>query len=431
MVGEHTEPGVKVDIETLEACKRRLSVEAPSEVVQQAWEAAYGRVQKQARLPGFRKGHVPRTLVKLHFADDVRREVAQRLIPDVYRQALAQTRLEPLADPDLDDVKLEEGAPLTFTATVEVRPRIALGEYKGLAVRHAPAALTDAQVAEALERTRESQAEFRAVDRTPTAGDLVIIDYTLTPDGLPPAQETGYGFVVGDGAVMPEIDEAVAGMTAASEREVSVRFAADHRREDLRGKAGVARVRLVEVKEKVLPALDDEFARSLGDYATVAALTDALRRQLEQEREQDNRRALEDAVVEALLARHEFPVPEAMVMRQVARVVEQMRERMRRQGVDPDRVRWDYDKLAAELRPGAEKAVRRLLVLDAIAEAEGLAPGDADVEREIEAVAARSERSPAAIRGMMEKSGDLEGLRLRLREKQALDFLIQHAAITA
>ena len=163
----------------------------------------------------------------------------------------------------------------------------------------------------------------------------------------------------------------------------------------------------------------------------MAALTDALRRQLEQEREQDNRRALEDAVVEALLARHEFPVPEAMVMRQVARVVEQMRERMRRQGVDPDRVRWDYDKLAAELRPGAEKAVRRLLVLDAIAEAEGLAPGDADVEREIETVAARSERSPAAIRGMMEKSGDLEGLRLRLREKQALDFLIQHAAITA
>jgi trigger factor len=219
--------------------------------------------------------------------------------------------------------------------------------------------------------------------------------------------------------------------SAANRTETSRSLAADHRREDLRGKAGVARVRLVEVKEKVLPALDDEFARSLGDYATVAALTDALRRQLEQEREQNNRRALEDAVVEALLARHEFPVPEAMVMRQIARVVEQMRERMRRQGVDPDRVRWDYDKLAGELRPGAEKAVRRLLVLDAIAEAEGLAPGDADVEREIEAVAARSERLPAAIRGMMEKSGELEGLRLRLREKQALDFLIQHAAITA
>ncbi len=431
MVSEHEESRVKVDVETLEACKRRLSVEAPSEVVHQAWEAAYGHVQKQARLPGFRKGHVPRNLVKLHFADDVRREVAQRLIPEVYRQALAQTQIEPLDEPDLDDVKLEEGAPLTFTATVEVKPRITLGEYKGLAARHAPAALTDEQVAEALERLRENQAEFRAVDRAPVAGDLVIIDYTLVPEGLPPAQETGYTFVVGDGSVMPEIDEALVGMTIGSEREVPVRFAADHRREDLRGKAGAARVTLAEVKEKVLPALDDEFARSLGDYSMVAALTDAVRKQLEREREQENRRGLEDAVVDALLARHEFPVPEAMVMRQIAHVIEHMRERMRRQGVDPDRVRWDYNTLAAELRPGAEKAVRRVLLLDAVAQAEDLAPSETDVERELEAMAAQSQRSPAAIRGMMDKSGDLDGLRLRLRESRALDFLIQHAAITA
>lgn len=422
---------MKVDVEALEACKRRLSVEAPSEVVQTAWEAAYGRVQKQARLPGFRKGHVPRNLVKLHFADDVRREVAQQLIPEVYRQALAETQLEPLDEPDLGDVKLEEGAPLTFTATVEVRPRITLDAYQGLAVRHVPTALTDEQVAEALGRMRESQAEFRAVDRPPAAGDLVIIDYTLTPEGFPPVEETGYAFVVGDGSVMPEIDEALVGMAAGSERQVPVRFAADHRREDLRGKAGVARVKLAEVKEKILPALDDEFARSLGDYSTVAALTDVVRKRLERDREQEDRRGLEDAVVDALLARHEFPVPDAMVMRQIAHVIEHMRERMRRQGVDPDRVRWDYEKLAAELRPGAAKAVRRVLLLDAVAEAEGLAPSEADVEREIEAIAAQSERAPAAIRGMMEKSGDLEGLRHRLQEKRTLDFLIHHATITA
>jgi trigger factor len=426
-----TEPEVKVDVETLEACKRRLSVEAPSGVVRQAWAAAYGRVRQQARLPGFRKGHVPLNLVKLHFADDVRREVAQRLIPEVYQQALAQTQIEPLDEPDLGNVKLEEDAPLTFTATVEVRPQIALTDYKGLAVRHRPAPLTDEQVAEALERTREGQAEFRAVDRAPAAGDLVIIDYTLTPEGLPSAQETGYAFLVGDGSVMPEIDQAVVGLTVGGEREVPVRFAADHRREDLRGKAGIARVKLSEVKEKILPALDDDFARSLGDYATLAALTDAVRKQLERQHEQDTRRALEDAVAEALLARHEFAVPEALVTRQIAHVIEHMRERMRRQNVDPDRVRWDYGKLAAELRPGAERAVRRVLLLDAVAAAEGLAPSDTDVDREIEALAAERQRSPAAIRGMMDKSGDLEGLRLRLRESRALDFLIRHAAITA
>src|SRR5215510_6247155 len=130
------EAAMKVDVESLEACKRRLSVEAPLDVVQRAWERAYGRVQKQARLPGFRKGHVPRSLVKLHFADDVRREVVEHLIPDLYRQAVAEARLEPVNDPDLSDVRLEENAPLTFTAVVEIRPAIELDDYRSLEVQH-------------------------------------------------------------------------------------------------------------------------------------------------------------------------------------------------------------------------------------------------------------------------------------------------------
>jgi len=422
---------LKVDVENLEACKRRISVEAPPDIVQQAWDAAYGRVRREARLPGFRKGHVPKDLVKLHFADDVRREVAQQLIPEVYRQALAQTQIEPLDEPHLDDVKLEEGEPLVFSATVEVRPTITLGEYKGLSVRHTPAAVREEQVDEALARMREGQAEFRAIDRPPASGDLVIIDYTLTPEGLPPAQETGYTFIIGDGSVMSEIDEAVVGMSVGSEHEVGARFAADHRREDLRGRSGIARIKLVEAKEKVLPALDDEFARSLGEYPTVEALREAVRKQLDAQREREDRRALEDAVVDALLARHQVAVPDAMVMRHIAHLIEQGRERMKRQGVDPDRMQWDYNKLVEELRPGAEKAVRRVLLLDAVAEAEGLAPGDADVEAEVATIAAQSQRTPGAVRGIMEKSGDLEGLRLELRERRALEFLIQHASITS
>src|SRR6266850_5052687 len=130
------EASMKVAVEEMESCKRRLVVEAPADVVTKEWERAYDRVQKQARLPGFRKGHVPRSLVKVHFADDVRREVAEHLIPDVYRRALTEARLEPVDEPDLQDVKLEEGAPLSFVAVVEVKPDIALGDYKGLEVEH-------------------------------------------------------------------------------------------------------------------------------------------------------------------------------------------------------------------------------------------------------------------------------------------------------
>lgn len=420
---------MKVAVEELEACKRRLQVEAPRDLVQKAWEEAYGRVSREARLPGFRKGHVPRNLVKLHFADEVRREVAQRLIPQVYRQALAETKLQPVEDPDFDEVTLEEGSPLKFTAVVEIKPAITLGDYKGVSAKHSPEAVTDEDLQKTLDHLREQHAEFRSVERAADVGDLVIVDYTLAPEGMEPRSERGYAFLVGSQSVLPEIDEAVIGLAAGGSRETRVRFPDDHRREDLRGKSGVATVRVVEVKEKALPPLDDEFAKSVGQYATLDELKAEVRKGLEAQRERENRRALEEKVVDALLAGHDFQVPEAMVLRQVAHLIEHARERLRRQGVDPDQIKWDYEKLAEELRPGAFRAVRRALLLEAIADREGLAPSDADLDAEVEKIAQASQRPAPAVRRLMERSGDLEALRVSFREARTLDFLIQHARI--
>ena len=422
---------VKVAVEELEACKRRLAVEAPADVVQKEWERAYGRVQKQARLPGFRKGHVPRSLVKLHFADDVRREVAEHLIPDIYRQALSEARLDPVNEPDLTDVKLEENAPLSFVAVVEVKPAIELGDYKGVEVQHAPKAITDDEVTATLEQMREQQAEFRAVDRAAATGDLVVVDYTLRPDEHDPTTANGYHFVLGSGAVMPEIDAAAAGMNAGEQREVVLHFPDDHRIESLRGKGGSATLKVSEVKEKILPALDDDFAKSLGEFETLDALRAELARQLEARAQTEQRRELEDKVVGAVLQRHAFTVPEAMVMRQIAHQVEHARERLRRQGVDPDKVPWDVPKLVGELRPGAEQGVKRALLLEAIADKEGVVAGDDEVEGEVEKIARASQRPAPAVRRMMEKSGDLEALRLGLRERKTLDLLIEHATVRA
>jgi len=422
---------MKVAVEEIEGCKRRLAVEAPVDVVTQEWERAYGRVQKRATLPGFRRGHVPRSLVKLHFADDVRREVAEHLIPDVYRRALSEARIAPVNEPDLQDLKLEEGAALTFTAVVEVKPAIALGEYRGVEVQHAPAPVTDADVDEALGRMREQHAQFRSVERAAATDDLVVVDYTLAPQDHEPTTAAGYHFLVGSGTVLQEIDGAVVGMRAGEEREVSLRFADDHRMETLRGKSGTAHLKLGEVKEKVLPALDDEFAKTLGEFETLDALRAEVRRQLEARREADTRQELEDKIMDALLARHEFGVPDVMVMRQVAHQVEHTRERLRRQGVDPDGIQWDYTKIVGELRPAAEKAVRRALLLEAIADQETLAAGDAEVDAEVERFARASQRPVPAVRRMMEKSGDLEALRHGLRDRKTLDLLIEHARVTA
>jgi len=422
---------MKVAVEEIEGCKRRLAVEAPVDVVTQEWERAYGRVQKRATLPGFRRGHVPRSLVKLHFADDVRREVAEHLIPDVYRRALSEARINPVNEPDLQDLKLEEGAALTFTAVVEVKPASALGDYRGVEVQHAPAPVTDGDVDEALGRMREQHAQFRSVERAAATDDLVVVDYTLAPQDHEPTTAAGYHFLVGSGTVLQEIDTAVAGMRAGEEREVGLRFADDHRMETLRGKEGTAHLKLGEVKEKVLPALDDEFAKTLGEFETLDALRAEVRRQLEARREADARQELEDKIMDALLARHEFGVPDAMVMRQVAHQVEHTRERLRRQGVDPDGIQWDYTKIVGELRPAAEKAVRRALLLEAIADQETLAASDAEVDTEVERFARASQRPVPAVRRMMEKSGDLEALRHGLRDRKTLDLLIEHARVTA
>ena len=420
---------MKIAVEDMESCKRRLVVEAPADVVTKEWERAYDRVQKQARLPGFRKGHVPRSLVKVHFADDVRREVAQHLIPDVYRQALAEVQLDPVNEPDLQDVQLAEGAPLTFSAIVEIKPDIALGDVKGVEVEQPAVPVTGTEVDQTLGRMREQQAEFRNVERAAAPGDLVIVDYTLTVEGEEPVRQSGYSFMVGDGSVMPEVDQAVAGMRTGEERQVSFRLPDDYRKEALRGKPGSGELTLVEVKEKILPELNDDFAKSLGEFATLEALRAEVLKQLEARRASEERHALEEKLVDALLGRQAFGVPESMVMRQIAHQVEHARERMRRQGVDPDGVQWDYPKLVGELRPGAERAVRRGLLLEAVAAQEGIAPTEVTVEAEIEKLAQASQRPAPAVRRMMEKSGDLEGLRQALRERMTLEFLVDHATI--
>ena len=421
---------MKIDVEELGACKRRLQVEETPEVDEQAWDRAFARVQKEARLPGFRKGKVPPSMIKLRFADDVKQEVARHLIPEVYRQALEETHLRPVEEPDLQDVTLEERAPLKFSAIVEIRPAVTLGQYLGLTVKHEPKPFAETEVDEALAHLQEQHVVYRTVERPADVGDLVVMDYTLTPDGMEPRTETGYSFIIGGGGIMPEIEEAVIGLASGGSRTTRVRFPDAHRTEALRGKSGAAAVKVAEVKEKVLPVLDDDFAKTLGAFETLEALRVEMRAGLYTRREQENRRARENAVVDVALAAHPFEVPEALVLRQVGTQIEHMREHMRRQGVDPDRLPWDYQKMLEELRPAATNAVRRALLLEAIAEKEGLVPDDALVDAEVERIAQSTQRPAPAVRALLEQNAGLEGIRISLMEQRTLDLLIERATIT-
>ena len=420
---------MKVEIQELEPCKRQLVVEAPEEEVRAAWTAACGRVQRDARLPGFRRGKVPLTLVRSRFGDEVRQAVAETLIPAVYRRAVAEAQLRPVEDPEFRELELQEGQPLRFTAVVEIRPAIALDEYRGVGVRHSPRLVTDADVEGTLAALAEQRATLVTVTRPARVGDFVVIDYELRPEGGEPRAEKGYAFEIGGGRVLPEMDEAVIGLEAGAERRVQVRFPDGHPREDLRGRTGELALRVVEVKEKEVPPVDDELARGLGTHDTLAELQEAVRARLVADRARQDRHALEAASVDAALARHDFVVPESLVVRELSHRIGHARESLRRQGVDPDAVRWDYEKLSVELRSDAERSVRRALLLEAIAAREEVTVTDADVDAEVARLARESGRAPQAVRSLLERGNDLDGLRLALREAKTLALLVEHAKV--
>jgi trigger factor len=420
---------MKVEIQELDPCKRQLVVEAPEEEVQAAWTAACGRVQRDARLPGFRRGKVPMTLVRSRFGDEVRQAVAEALVPAVYRRAVAEAQIRPVEDPEFRELELEEGRPLRFTAVVEIKPAIALGEYRGVTARHSSHPVTDADVETTLAALAEQRATLVTVARPARVGDFAVIDYELRPEQGEPRSEQGYAFEVGGGRVLPEMDEAVIGLEAGAERRVQVRFPERHPREELRGRPGDLTLRVVEVKEKEVPPIDDELARGLGSHDTLAELREAVRARLVADRTRQDRQALEEAVMDAALARHEFVVPESLVVREVSHRIGHARENLRRQGVDPDAVRWDYQKLAAELRPDAERSVRRALLLEAIAAREEISATEADVDAEVARLAQESGRAPQAIRSLLERGNEMDGLRLTLGEAKTVTLLVEHAKI--
>lgn len=422
---------MRIDVQELAPCKRSLRVEAPREEVQTAWAEAYDRVAKMARIPGFRRGKVPRQLVKLHFANEIRQEVVQKVIPELYRQALAEARLDPVDEPEVQDLEVAEDQPVRFRAVVEVKPAIALEGYQGVRVRHTPHPVTPEEVQSALEALRERQAEFRAVSRPAQRGDLAIIDYEVSVGGkpLPDGKQEGLAVIIGSSQLLPEIEAACVGLGAGEERVLDVRLPDTYERLELRGKEARFRVRVVEVKEKILPELSDEFARLIGEFQTLDALREAISEDLAARRELEERQALGEKVLDAVLGRHPFEVPESLVLRQVAQTIGHAQDRMRQQGLDPGRMRLDYDKLLGEFRPWAVRAVQRRLLLEAVADAEKIRVAEEELEAEVAKIAEGSGRSPQAIRAMLSKSGELEGLRRSLRESKTLDLLIATAKI--
>ena len=411
-----------------------LNVELTWDEVEKASDRAYRQLAQKYNVPGFRRGHAPRSMIERMLGKDaVYHEGLDDLIESSYRSAITENDLRPLAQPEVETPELEIGQPYTFTAKVPVLAPVKLGDYQAVRVPLPEATVSDEDVEKVLQQLRQDQAMWLPVERPAELGDQVTVDLKLTVGErtVSDLHDNEFELTGERVGIFSGMDQHIVGMSEGESKTFTTTIPEDYANTEIAGQEAHYEVTVKGVKHREMPELDDELAKTVGQFDTLAALRAEISKGLQTRRETENRRALEDAVMEAVLAGHPVEVPEALVLRQVGHLIEHTRERVRRQGMDPDKLPWDYGKLLEELKPGAEKAVRRSLVLEAIAEKEGLTPTDADIDAEVEKIAVANNRPVPAVRRIMQDNGDLDGLRHSLRESRTLEFLISKSTVSA
>ncbi len=395
-----------------------LAVTVPLEQVRDAEERATSAYQRRARLPGFRRGKAPPALVKKHFAEDIRQETLQQLIRESWQLALEQEALQPIADPHIHNLKWEAGAPVTFEFHVEVKPALALERIGKFRLKRTVAKVTDEQVQAQLNELRDQKAPWTPVaGEKPKPKDLVHVTIaTREGDQVKDAQP--YQLVLGEGRAVPDVEERIMGMLPGETLDATVRFPADFPEEAKRGQARDIRITLHEVKRQQLPALDDAFAREVGDFDSLDALRRAVRADLEQDAEREADAKLRADLIEQIVQANRVVAPRPLVERALWMYAQAY-------GIPEDR----WAQFAQEFRPVAEAQVRRDLVLDWVVEHHQLRATAAELDRRLGELAERRGTSAAELRASLEKAKRLRDVERSLTEEKVFTFLLSQSTV--
>jgi trigger factor len=421
---------MKAEFVDISDTRKNLVVEIPTAMVDTEIERVTRDYGKAARIPGFRPGKVPSRLIRQRFREQILHDVAHALIPRAVDEALRERGVEPVDTPDIRDVLVEEGKPLKFTASFDTVPPIDPVDYSTIHLRRPPVVVDDAAVDEALQRLRDRAARYEPVeDRPAELGDTVVVDLSRTPEGGEPDRHENVSIELGAPANPPGFDQELLSLGPGAENAFTVTYPADHAIAELAGTSVQYVVAVKAIKRRVLPDLDDEFAKDVGDFETLAALRDRVRADLQRQGEAEADRQLRSELLKDLAARVPFDVPDSLVEREVERRLEEFAHRLMEQGVDPRRAPIDWGELRTSQRAAARDAVAGALVLDDVTRREELSVSEADLEREIGEYAARSGRTPAAVRARLEKDGGISRLYTGLRREKAVDFVLARATI--
>src|SRR5580700_5418006 len=416
-------------------CKRELELEIPAENVSKATEKVARDLAKVARVPGFRPGKAPVTLIRRRFAEDIQGEVVQSLVPEYLEKALGEKNLIPVTRPAVDKVDFKEGEPLRFRAVFEVLPEFELGDYKDLAIDIDAVEAGEAQVDKTIDEMRERAATFVPVeDRPAKDGDYVLIKLSGMPvGGGEPVQADNIMCHIGAEETLESFTENLRGASTGDKKQFRSQYPDDYPDEKLAGKAYDYTVEVQGIKEKKLPDLNDEFAKDAvgegGGVSTLADLRKKIHENLEAAKDQQQQSQAREKILETLVKRHDFPVPEALVEGQMDVRLERVVRSLAAQGVDPRAVNVDWVSLRRNQRDRAVNDVKAELLLDRIATAEKIDATAEDVEKEIATLAERSGESATAIRARLTKQGALDRMKSKLCSDKTIEWLYSNSRI--
>jgi trigger factor len=412
-------------------CRRELELEIPAEDVTKATERVAKEIARVARVPGFRPGKAPVALIKRRFAEDIKGEVLQSLVPEKVEKAVAEQKLNPVSQPQVDKLDFIEGQPLKFRAVFDVLPDFELSSYKGLEIEMPAMDITDEDVNRALEETRERAAAFAPVEGRPVEnGDFAQLKLIGTPqDGGEPLQADSVLCHVGAEETMEPFNENLRGANIGDHKEFDVDYPADYPDEKLAGKKFHYSADVTGIKTKKLPELNDDFAKDVSDATTLDELKTKVRESLEHQRDHRQKDLQRERVIGELVKLHEFPVPDSLVQQQMDVRLERVVRSLAQQGVDPRAVNLDWAALRGRQADRAKDDVKAELIIDRIASVEKIDVTEEEVQHELEHLASHSGESVEAIRARLTKQGALDRMRAKLRSDKTLDWLAQNANI--
>jgi trigger factor len=420
--------------ETINDTKREIEVQVPSEEVSRETDVLIQKYQKLARIPGFRKGHVPASIIRQRFSQDIQNDVIDSLVPKYFRKETERLGLMPVSQPRVTDLHAHEGEGLHFKASFEVMPAIQVEGYKELRAEHPEITVTDQEVEDSLKALQEQKAAFAPIENRAIAeGDYAQVSLDGTPKedeaGTKPVHMDDVLVEIGGKNTMPEFTQNLAGATAGEERTFDVNYPEDFSDERLRGKTFSYKVKVNGVKQKSLPELNDDFAKELGEFITLGEVRNRIREGMEQERRQTAEREAKDKLLAELIRRNEFEVPEALVDHQIDIRLERGLRALAAQGMSSEHMKkMDLPRLRAGQHDQAVQEVKASLLLEKIADEEKIEVGDDEINREIEALATQTSQTADAIRARLTRDGALDRIRNRIRNEKALDFLYRQSA---